>query len=59
MKKSKHKPAPEENSKHGPLFEKNVRFHYKDGTTSLTTYSKCKDKPIDVKLYSGESKFAS
>ena len=55
--KKKIKQVPEENSKHGPLFEKNVRFHYKDGSTTLTTYSKCKDKPIDFKMYSGESKF--
>lgn len=27
---------------------KNKRFHSKDGSTCLVTYSGCKDKPIDI-----------
>lgn len=27
---------------------KNKRFHHKDGSTSLVTYSGCKDAPIDI-----------
>ena len=41
---------------HGEFFEKNVRYHNKDGSTCLVTYSNCKDKPIDRKTYTERPK---
>ena len=54
MKKKKTVPAPlppTDDKIRGEFYNKNVRYHHKDGTTCLVTYGGCKDKPIDRWLY--------
>ena len=59
MKKRSATTTPHPTTAHGEYYQKNVRYHFKDGSNTLVVYGGCKDKPIDVKLYTGESKYAA